>query len=404
MRITDPDKIIPSYIHRRDEGELWSLNFEGRVFCCWKCGSGSHIGDKCRDQTRTFEVIFGGVDSVGGECEKPTWAAVVRSGKAESDAQTSRVKEMERKVREENLRKDQENRDLENVQQRDEAEAELQRKEHLLVRQKALDEVKAKARLLKEQDGGVQDQCAASLSVVAVTDRAVNLDPVVEFRDRALLPAIKHKSWLDARTAGGFSGASINVTLDPRLELFFSTGDQAGNSRLAIEYHGTDGLGGHGAPKSDESLEDSIFDDDDDDISDIIVNQNLSSTPKRQRERRTKLNSGGGPTTEKGQESDMEEEVVMDLMALGSSFITDDSDSSYNSESDSKENKKLKMDDMELGQGISAGNGVQELSEVDGYMTAGKEGVSTQVVNMSSEVTGDASLSGSTEVGKPGEE
>ena len=163
-------------------------------------------------------------------------------------------------------------------------------------------------------------------------------------------------------------------------------------------------MGGHGAPKSDESLEDSIFDDDDDDISDIIVNQNLSSTPKRQRERRTKLNSGGGPTTEKGQESDMEEEVVMDLMALGSSFITDDSDSSYNSESDSKENKKLKMDDMELGQGISAGNGVQELSEVDGYMTAGKEGVSTQVVNMSSEVTGDASLSGSTEVGKPGEE
>ena len=41
----------------------------------------------------------------------------------------------------------------------------------------------------------------------------------MEFRDRALLTAIKHKSWLDARTAGGFSGASINVTLDPRLVL-----------------------------------------------------------------------------------------------------------------------------------------------------------------------------------------
>ena len=55
VKITDPSKVIPSYIHRRDEGELWSLNFEGRVFCCWKCGSGDHIGDKCRDQTRTFE-------------------------------------------------------------------------------------------------------------------------------------------------------------------------------------------------------------------------------------------------------------------------------------------------------------------------------------------------------------
>ena len=37
VKITDPEKFIPSYIHRRDEGELWSLNFEGRIFCCWKC-------------------------------------------------------------------------------------------------------------------------------------------------------------------------------------------------------------------------------------------------------------------------------------------------------------------------------------------------------------------------------
>ena len=34
VKITDHEKFIPSYIHRRDEGELWSLNFEGRVFCC----------------------------------------------------------------------------------------------------------------------------------------------------------------------------------------------------------------------------------------------------------------------------------------------------------------------------------------------------------------------------------
>ena len=44
VKIADAEIYIPSYIHRRDEGELWSLNFEGRVFCCWKCGSGDHIG------------------------------------------------------------------------------------------------------------------------------------------------------------------------------------------------------------------------------------------------------------------------------------------------------------------------------------------------------------------------
>ena len=66
-----------------DEGELWSLNFEGRVFCCWKCGSGDHIGDKCRDQTRTFEEVFNGSTS-DESFVAPTWAAVVRSGKGVS--------------------------------------------------------------------------------------------------------------------------------------------------------------------------------------------------------------------------------------------------------------------------------------------------------------------------------
>ena len=60
VKITDPKKYVPSYIHRREEGELWSLNFEGRVFFCWKCGSNTHIGDKCRDQMKTFEEVLNG--------------------------------------------------------------------------------------------------------------------------------------------------------------------------------------------------------------------------------------------------------------------------------------------------------------------------------------------------------
>ena len=103
VKIADPEKAIPSYIHRRDEGELWSLNFEGRVFCCWKCGSPSHIGDKCRDQNRTFEEIFNGEDSQG--FVQPTWAAVVRSRNGDAEDHRKRVMETEAKIRAENIRK-----------------------------------------------------------------------------------------------------------------------------------------------------------------------------------------------------------------------------------------------------------------------------------------------------------
>ena len=104
VKILDPEKIIPSYIHRRDEGELWSLNFEGRVFCCWKCGSGTHIGDKCRDQTRTFDEVFNGSAS-DENFVKPTWAAVVRSGQGEG-AQSEKLSEMEAMVKAANKKKE----------------------------------------------------------------------------------------------------------------------------------------------------------------------------------------------------------------------------------------------------------------------------------------------------------
>ena len=102
VKISDPEKYIPSYIHRRDEGEIWSLNFEGRVFCCWKCGSGDHIGDKCRDQTKTFEEVF---NSSNPDFTKPTWATVVRSGKGVSDLQEERTRKMELRLKQLNRRR-----------------------------------------------------------------------------------------------------------------------------------------------------------------------------------------------------------------------------------------------------------------------------------------------------------
>ena len=110
VKILDEEKFIPSYIHRRDEGEIWSLNFEGRIFCCWKCGSGQHIGDKCRDQLKTFEEVFNGSAS-DPDFVTPTWASVVRTGKGVSDLQQQRTKDMESKLKEMNKRRRAESRD-----------------------------------------------------------------------------------------------------------------------------------------------------------------------------------------------------------------------------------------------------------------------------------------------------
>ena len=388
VRIADPDKIIPSYIHRRDEGELWSLNFEGRVFCCWKCGSGSHIGDKCREQSRTFDEVFGGVDSAGGEFEKPTWAAVVRSGKGDSDAHNARVKEMERKVRDENLRKDNELRELDAAKTREEAEIELKRKTESLVRQKALEETAAKAKLLMEQENLQGDiSCSDSELLQILEDKTP--EHVLRVKDRALITAIKHKSWLEARTLGGLVGPGLNITFDPRLELIIGREP----TRLAIEYKGSGGLGEGGAEGITVSSED-------DDISDQFVEQTRSSTPKRQRIR--KRSQGGKGLSLDDKESDVE----MDEMALGSSFITDD-DTSFSSESDMK---KLKMDDFEFGEATSTGNGNSDSEtqsgdeDILGYLADMKDDDSNQVLEVSSEIPDNAPLFGPPVEGDPGGE
>ena len=95
VRISDPNKAIPPYIIRREEGELWSLNFDGRRFVCWKCGSSTHIGDKCRDQERTFEEVFG---EEKGPNSPVSWAAVVRGNSELNDSFRSKRDEIERRI------------------------------------------------------------------------------------------------------------------------------------------------------------------------------------------------------------------------------------------------------------------------------------------------------------------
>ena len=143
VKIADPSKAIPSYIHRRDEGELWSLNFEGRLFCCWKCGSNNHIGDKCRDQNRTFEEIFS-ADNNG--FVQPTWAAVVRSGNGDTEEHRKRVAEVERRITEENLRKANQLKEIEETRKLQAQEAEAKEKESERLREQAILEAEAVAR------------------------------------------------------------------------------------------------------------------------------------------------------------------------------------------------------------------------------------------------------------------
>ena len=84
----------------------------------------------------------------------------------------------------------------------------------------------------------------------------------------------------------------------------------------------------------------------------------------------------------------------MDLLALGSSFITDN-ESSVNSESENQDSKKLKMDDFEFDGDTSPGEDATE-----DYMDTGKDDVS--VVEVSSEVTGDAHPAGTSDGGPGG--
>lgn len=248
VKILDPDKMIPSYIHRRDEGELWSLNFEGRVFCCWKCGSGTHIGDKCRDQSRTFEEIFNG-SVTDTDFEKPTWAAVVRSGPGDGEGleQRQRIKEIEAKLKEDNKRRDREEKLLEERRKIEEEEAENQKQAAGEERRRALEDVARKARelyagkIVSESECCLDDDSDDSL-LSKVADVAgqtvVSVDPEAEAGDKALLTAIKHRSWLESRSVRNIveSGVNINLSLRNALELERIFGPGAAEHQLAIEY------------------------------------------------------------------------------------------------------------------------------------------------------------------------
>ena len=73
-------KGLPSIVYFSQDGntDIWSIIFDGKVSCCWKCGGEGHRGDQCRsvrpkpnDQGQTAPVGLG------------TWCDVIKEGHRE---------------------------------------------------------------------------------------------------------------------------------------------------------------------------------------------------------------------------------------------------------------------------------------------------------------------------------
>ena len=271
VKITDLEKPIPSYVYRRDEGEIWSLVFEGRKFCCWKCGSPTHIGDKCVSQPRTFEEVFNpGEEAV----DKPTWAAIVRSGRPVTEEHRSAVQNFEKQIREDNQRRDRIKKDLEEKEKLEEAESEKRR--HNLQRERAaiLNEAAAAA---KEMGESGAEGVSVGRDLMEVTEEGGGLeDPVTneelleaagkaeEFGRRTRATVEQHLVWLRARN-------SSFILTD--LGMFFWR-LYAVPTFLAIEYKQMGAEDSEVGLNEEESMEL---------VSDIEGDGFLASTPQQQR-------------------------------------------------------------------------------------------------------------------------
>ena len=176
VKILDPDKHIPPYIIRREEGELWSLNFEGRRFVCWKCGSPDHIGDKCRDQERTFEEVFGNEGESEGEDAPLSWAAIVKGDTGLGEDLRARRDAIAKQIKDNNEVKAQERKEVEDKRMADLEKEEQQKRDDERVRKEALDKANNQGKdfVNRSVDGADSDDDLVSMAGDRVSE--VNLD------------------------------------------------------------------------------------------------------------------------------------------------------------------------------------------------------------------------------------
>ena len=100
---------------------------------------------------RTFDELFGS-DEDDSDHDKPTWATVVRSGRAVTEEHRSAVNIYEKQIREDNERRDKLKRDLEEQKRLEEAEAEKERISLEQERNSMIEKVAIEAKEVVEPD------------------------------------------------------------------------------------------------------------------------------------------------------------------------------------------------------------------------------------------------------------
>ena len=284
VKIEDPDKQLPSYIIRKEEGELWSLLFDGRRFVCWKCGSSEHIGDKCRDPEKTFEEVFGQRDEAG----TVSWAAIVK-GKAGVGPDLSEKRDNYAKlIRENNERKAQEKKMVQERRKAALAEQERVRSEIEAEKQRAIKDAERQAELANIRSDPSDDLNASDDKVLVealevptepdvmqpiLLQRGENLNEIV-VEEEGLQGKGEHSEIQQQRleTDEVLSDGEVQKTenIDNSLEKVFGPGA----TRLAIEFQG-----------DKEELVSSSSD-----TSDLDDNISESTPAKHQRKKRARRN------------------------------------------------------------------------------------------------------------------
>ena len=247
-------------------------------------------------------------------------------------------------------------------------------------------------------------------------------DPVFEAGQRARMTVKQHVAWLEQRrVAGVVVGEQVTFPLHPDLERIFGPGA----TRLALEFQASVPVEQPVEVES-EHMEGDSFDWSDDlggsesgDMGDQIHLQEglKASSPKPQRGKRPKRkkreSSGSNASRESESNSDFKAGDVMDLMTLGSSFITSGSDDN-STVAMGNEKKKPRLEDQEfvvegLGGGMLVDTGVQPAvlqeqgrgqdvlheANLDCDLAAGKVDNSSEGDELSSGVTGDILSPGS---------
>ena len=82
--IVGEDKVIPSFVFVKDDGEIWQLAHDNQETICWQCGKRGHIGSRCKEKAVSIEHDLVSAGQQDGQLEGvpaapvQTWAHVVR--------------------------------------------------------------------------------------------------------------------------------------------------------------------------------------------------------------------------------------------------------------------------------------------------------------------------------------